>query len=285
MRGEPVDGRSLRLARIQQAPGFGPAALSRLLSECGVPEEGFFGREPAWYRGRGVSRRAAEWFAKPGALDAGLEALPVQALLPSDAQYPSRLRSWGRPPPLLWTLEGRSEGLTNGNMCVIASASGVEFDREAAKSAFGAAAEAGWTIVAGHNRPVYVLGLLVAKRMGTSAWMPLDRGLLEAFDGDLSRDPVAPARIWGYAFEPHRCAPLSPFRLGDPWIGANARARDELVVGLSDVVVTAGVRPGGTIHGLCLAALRRGRVVMASPRDVPLLGDAGARTWEGRLAP
>ncbi len=272
--------------RLQQTPGLGAAALARVLERCGVPDGAFFGRDPAWYRAEcDLSERIAYALAQRHAPSPPLAESPVRAILAQDADYPRTLSAWSAPPAVLWTLKPCKYTLSDVNLSVVASAGAEDSCGERCKSAMQAAIQHGHRLVAGHNRPLYQWALLAAKRCGAPSVMALDRGLLDAFDGDLRRDPVAPARIWGYGFEPERCAVLSPFRLGDGWIGANSRARDALVVGLSDVIVAMGIRPGGTMHRLCRQALGCGRVVYADEESLPLLAEAGARPWAGRFEP
>lgn len=270
--------------RLQETPGLGAMALARVLERCGVPDADFFGRDPAWYRKQcGMSERCALALAQRPPPSPAIAELPVRAILALDADYPGPLSAWAAPPPVLWMLNECKLALTQGNLSVVASAGAENTRVDRCKSAIETAIRDGYRLVAGHNRPVYQWALLAAKRCGAPSVMALDRGLLEAFDGDLRRDPVAPARIWGYGFEPERCAVLSPFRLGDGWIGANSRTRDALVVGLSDVVVAVGIRPGGTMHRLCRQALACGRVVYADEESLPLLAEAGSRPWTGRF--
>lgn len=270
--------------RLQETPGLGAVALSRVLERCGVPGAAFFGRDSAWYRKQcGLSERCANALAQRPPPSPAIAEQPVRAILTLDADYPRPLSAWPAPPPVLWTLSNGNNTLTKGNLSVVASSGAEEVRVDRCKSAMETAIRDGFRLVAGHNRPVYQWALLAAKRCGAPSVMTLDRGLLDAFDGDLRRDPVAPARIWGYGFEPERCTVLSPFRLGDGWIGANSRTRDALVVGLSDIVVAFGIRPGGTMHRLCRQALACGRVVYADEESLPSLAEAGARSWAGRF--
>lgn len=270
--------------RLQEIPGLGAQALGRILGRYGAPDGSLFGRDMSYYRQNfKVSEPVAQALSDARTMAPAAPHLPVRALLSTDADYPAPLRAWKTAPPLLWTVESTTFPLTYGNICVVASAGAEGEMAELCKRALQIALESGYALVAGHNRPVYQWALLAAKRAGAPAWMPLDRGLQDAFDGDLARDPVAAARIWGYGFEPERCVALSPFRLADGWIGANSRIRDALVVGLSDIILAVGIRAGGTMHGLCREALARGRVVYADAGSLPLLAAEGARPWEGRL--
>lgn len=279
-----MNERDQRIWRLQQTPGLGAAAIARVLERCGAPDAPFFQRGAEWYQHQiGLPARTAAALARSRPPPATLADLPVRAILRPDADYPATLSAWMSPPAALWTLEERNNALTKGNICVLASAGAEMESVDGVKDALRVAIEGGFRLVAGHNRPVYQWALLAAKRCGAPAVMVLDRGLVDAFDGDLRRDPVAPARIWGYAFEAERCLALSPFRLADGWVGSNSRARDALVVGLSDIIVAFGVRPGGTMHRLCRQALERGRAVYADAGSLSLLEEHGARPWLGGL--
>jgi predicted Rossmann fold nucleotide-binding protein DprA/Smf involved in DNA uptake len=281
----------MRLLWLQECPGVGPAVLRAAIAKYGgAPPVGFFGRHASWYiEALGVPEKLAATLerhlsAVPASL-AEANKLPASVVTLFDPAYPSGLRRLNPAPPLVLLHGNASFRLLFGNFCVISSSKREWEHAELIKAGFDAALTAGWRLVAGHNRPVYQWALLAAKRRGAAATMVLDRGLLAAFDDDLRRDPVPSARIWGYAFDAARSLAVSPFRLRDPWIGANARYRDALVVALSDTILAVGIQQGGTMHRLCREAAMRGQRVFASEDSLPLLAPAGAVPWQGELAP
>jgi predicted Rossmann fold nucleotide-binding protein DprA/Smf involved in DNA uptake len=284
-----MNERDMRLVWLQECPGVGPAVLRRVIAQfCGAPPAIFFGRTASEYQCLlDVPRRLAEEMerhlsAVPVFL-ADAAQRPVRALIAGDLDYPMDINRLKYRPPILLAHGNGCSGLPGGNFCVLSSAKQEHNHADHVRRAITAGVAHGWKVVAGHNRPVYQWGLLAAKRMGRPATMVLDRGLLAAFGEDLRRDPVPAARIWGYAFDADRMLALSPFRLRDPWIGANARLRDAIVVALSDVVIAIGVKEGGTMHRLCRQAAGRGQTVLAAPDCLPLLEPAGARPWTGEM--
>jgi predicted Rossmann fold nucleotide-binding protein DprA/Smf involved in DNA uptake len=281
----------MRLVWLQECPRLGPAVLRAAVGLYrGAPPAAFFGQPAAFYRNALAipAALAATLESHLAAVPAALAAfadLPVTAVTPFDFDYPTGLRRLKEPPAVVLAHGRRGNEITNGNFCVVSSSKREWEAAESVKGAIESGLNAGRRVVAGHNRPVYQWALLAAKRRGASATMVLDRGLVAAFDDDLRRDPVPAARIWGYAFYSERSLALSSFRLRDPWIGANARYRDALVVALSDVVVAIGVKQGGTMHRLCREAAARGQTVYAAPDCLPLLEAAGAVPWEGAFVP
>lgn len=277
----------MRLLWLQEAPGIGPAALGRILETYqGDVPIAFFGQPAAWYArsfrlSAGKAGALADHAAAVPVRLASITHLPLRMVTLWDPEYPSALRALPRPPPML-ALHGRLRGWDE-TVCVVCSAEAENEHGFVIKEALRSAVSAGRTIVTGHNRMVYQWGLLAAKRAGAPCCLVLDRGLLQAFDDDLTRDPVATARIWGYGFDADVSLAVSPFRLWNPWIGANSRLRDEIVLALSREIVAAGVREGGTMHRLCRLALARGQTIYATPDTLPLLAEAGATPWNGYL--
>lgn len=281
----------MRLAWLHECPGVGPAVLSRVIHRYqGAPPAEFFGRYASWYRAEfGVTPRTAESLqthlaAVPARLAKG-HHLPIDVVIEADIGYFPELKPLSASIPMIYLHGSIPNRLSISNLSVISSQNEELRNDGAVKSALRTATDAGWRLVTGHNRPVYQWALLAAKRTGRAALLVLDRGLIAAFDEDLRRDPVSAARIWGYAFDSDRMLALSPFRLYDPWIGANARLRDAIIVALSEVVIAIGVREGGTMHRLCAEAAARGQTVFAAPDCLPFLEPHGATAWTGALPP
>ncbi|HEY3412314.1 MAG TPA: DNA-processing protein DprA [Armatimonadota bacterium] len=259
-------------------------ALGHILQHTGgdVPA-GVFGRAASWYAEEyGLPRAAAKALSEyvPQGRDAYAK-LPIRLVTTVDQAYPGDLRRMEHPPPLVSEHGIGNCELTKGSFSVLCSARS-EMDRaEEAKAAIQAGLEAGWHVVSGHNRPIYQWAVLAAKRSERPSVMVLDRGFLCAFDSDMHRDPVAAARIWGFAFDADHCTALSAFRLRDAWTPPNGRRRDAMVVALSDTIVVLGMRSGGTIHHLCEHALASGQRVYADEAAMEVLGSQGASLWTG----
>lgn len=279
-----MDARSLSLARIQDCPGLGASALGKIVRRFnGNVPDNIYGLSAASYeREMGLPRRAAAALSAYSPTDpAAYSMLSVRLLTAFDSEYPARLRGLDTPPPIVSTLGTDVNRLIKGSFCVICSAGWEVEHPGAVKDAIDAGIAAGYRCVAGHNRPVYQWALLAAKRTANPSVMVLDRGILTAFDAGLDRDPVAAARIWGYAFDADHCLALSPFRLRDAWAPTNSARRDEIVCALADTIIVMGMRPDGRIHRACLGALGRSQTILADPDALELLAHAGAKSWEG----
>jgi hypothetical protein len=117
-------------------------------------------------------------------------------------------------------------------------------------------------LVSGHNRPGYKAAGVAARRRGAPLSLVLDRGLLNAWGEEWGRELLAPARVWDERFDREATLALSPFRLHDGWVTANARRRDQLVCGLARVLIAVALRPGGWLEAQCRAAAARGASVL-----------------------
>ena len=127
---------------------------------------------------------------------------------------------------------------------------------------------AGLHPVTGHNRQAYQRPALVARRNGGRVCYVLDRGLLEAFGNDLSRELFPAARIWSPAYDPACDLTLSPFPLRAHSLADHNSRRDSLIFALADTVIVGEIRQAGRMERECLAALRRGRpVYLAGPAN------------------
>jgi hypothetical protein len=105
------------------------------------------------------------------------------------------------------------------------------------------------------------------RRNGGRVCYVLDRGIVEAFGGDLSRALFPAARIWGPAYDPECDLYIAPFAPNAHGIAANNRRRDSLIFALADVIVAGELRPGGRMEAECQAAKRRGMPVLAIGED------------------
>lgn len=204
----------------------------------------------------------------------------VHLLTVLDAAYPRLLLdSLDEPPPALYAYG--TVGLLETPLFAVANSNGAS---EAALAAADRAAEAaisrGWWPVTGHNRVPYQRPALVSRRNGGRVCYVLDRGMFEAFGGDLGRELFPAARIWSPAYDPACDLTLSPFPLRAHSLAVHNQRRDEILFGLARAVFVGEVRPGGQMERECRRALSRGvPVFLAGPesdRDALWL-DFGAR--------
>jgi predicted Rossmann fold nucleotide-binding protein DprA/Smf involved in DNA uptake len=188
---------------------------------------------------------------------AGIRLLTVQ-----DAASPNRhIESLEDPPPVIYAYGSLS--LADAPLFAAANSNGAG---EEALAATDRAAEAaigcGWSPVTGHNRVPYQRPALVSRRNGGRVCYVLDRGMFEAFGGDMSRELFPAARIWSPAYDPDCDLTLSPFPLRAHGLAVHNRRRDELIFGIARVVFVGAVRPGGQMERACRQAVARGVAVL-----------------------
>jgi predicted Rossmann fold nucleotide-binding protein DprA/Smf involved in DNA uptake len=183
-----------------------------------------------------------------------------------DAVYPARLLERLDDPPSVLYAYGNL-ALLESRLFAVANSNGIPDQvLSLTDQAAEAALEAGWWPVTGHNRPAYQRPALVSRRMGGRVCYVLDRGILEAFGGDLSKDLFPAARIWSPAYDPACDLTISPFALSDHSLATHNRRRDEIVFALADIVLAGVVKPGGQMEKVCLTVLKQGRkVVLMGP--------------------
>lgn len=212
----------------------------------------------------------------------------VQVLSLLDATYPSRLlEMMDVPPPILYAYGALD--LLDEPLFVVANSNGAS---EEALTAGDRAAihtmEAGWFPVTGHNRLAYQRPALAAKRRDGRICYVLDRGLLDAFDGDLSRELFTAAHIWSVEYDPRRDLTLSPFPLRAHSLAVHNRRRDSLIFALAQAVFIGEVRAGGQMERQCEEAARRGTpVYLIGPdrgEDNSLLEAGAMRSSEEALS-
>jgi hypothetical protein len=258
---------------LSEAPGIGDKSLGAILRRNAVlrrsPEE-FLGLSVAALTEEyGLRPEAAKQIGKitPALRDAAAATAKsvrrsgIQMLTLLDAVYPERLlQRLDDPPPVLYAYGYLS--LLKSKTFAVANSNGASEEALAAgDQATEAAIQAGWWPVTGHNRPAYQRPALVARRNGGRICFFLDRGLLEAFGGDLSRDLFPAARIWSPSYDPERDLTLSPFPLRAHSLAAHNRKRDALIFAIADVIFAGHVRPGGQMEQNCLNALAQDRLV------------------------
>jgi hypothetical protein len=267
--GEKTLGRALeRLA----ARGMAPEELLRRTEQELAGEMGFSAAAAGRIRRVTPTMRQAAEGAARSLRRAGARVLTLQ-----DATYPARLRErLPDPPPVLYAY-GAENALDRPTFAAANSNGAPEAALAASDRAAATLVEKRWTPVTGHNRPAYQRTALVARRGGGRVCYVLDRGLLEAFDGDLTRQLFPAAHIWSPAYDPECDLTLSPFPLRAHGIALHNRRRDALLFALADMIIAGEVRPGGEMERRCLEALAQGRSVrLALPESVDRLREAGA---------
>jgi DNA processing protein len=207
------------------------------------------------------------WQNETMRLDEHLSRCGVKWLTFQDAAYPSVLEQLEEPPPVLFGY-GNWQLLEEQTFAVLASHDVSQAGLKAVEISVQAFLESGWTLVTSQNQKAYQQALLMALRSNKPHMMVLDRGLLEVFGDDLSREPVAAARIWRVQFDPYQDLALSPFRPRDKWMGPYGRVRDRLVATLAKALIAVEVRAGGFMEQLCLDALKRERSVHVCAHDL-----------------
>ena len=176
-------------------------------------------------------------------LRTGVEVLTFQ-----DASYPYRLLEYiSCPPPVLY-MYGSYDILNHATFAIANSNKSPEPALNAGDAACLKSLNAGETLITGHNRPEYQRPALVAKREGGRTCYILDRGILEAFGGDLTRGLFPAARIWSPDFDPVCDLAISMFAPKDHSIANYNQKRDELIFALADTIFTGHVTPGGQME-------------------------------------
>jgi hypothetical protein len=263
--------------RLRRVPGLGPSAVGRVLAAWREePElvETFWGR-PAneYHRLWSLPPRAARYLQGDarGEEDrvaaeadfAAARASAIEMLTLLDGSY-ATLAAVRDLPPVLFT-RGNQDLLWDAGAAILHSRGAPE---EAlawgAGLAFGLA-EAGVGLCTGHNRDAYRRTAAAAKRAGAPLVIVLDRPLHGEPSAGPRAEPVVTARLWDAQFRPERELVISSMGPQEAWTPAHARRRDEMVIGLSDVVVAGAVRSGGIMADLCRRTAIAQRPIFRSP--------------------
>ena len=230
-----------------------------------------------------VERSVKSASERNAALSKQLTSAGVSLVSMVDAAYPQRLVERMAHPPAILFVYGNA-ALLERSLIAIANSNGA---RETALTlgdrAVEAAAAEGWALVTGHNRIEYQRPALAAKRNGMGICYVLDRGIIEGFGGDLTRDLFPAARIWGPAYDPLTDLTISTFGPLDHGNLAGNRKRDSLVFALADTIIAASIMPGGNMEKQCLDALGRNAEVWLGP-DPICVSTALEETGAKRLA-
>jgi len=262
------------LLMLTRVPGLGSRGISAILRHCrqtGRPLASVFGMSVDALREQmGIRADAAHCLATQrrelevaaDLLDCTLSEHGVRVLCFDDPDYPQGVsEQFQLPPPILFAY-GNMAALEAPSVAVISSGQPSPWALQLTAAVAEAAATAGATIVTGHNRPAYQEAALAGKRAGTPVVAAVDRGVLRAFRGDLTREMFAAARIYGYEFPDERDLVISPFRPEDHWVGHHNRIRDAMVVALARLIVAIEVRRDGVMHAQCVRARQCGKRVM-----------------------
>lgn len=214
-----------------------------------------------------VKADLSHWRNETMRMDEHLSRCGVKWLTFQDAAYPPVLEQLEEPPPVLFGY-GNWQLLESQTFAVLASHDVSEAGLQAVEISVQTFMEAGWTLVTSQNQKAYQQALLTALRFNKPHVMVLDRGLLEVFGDDLSKEPVPAARIWRAQFDPYQDLALSVFRPKDKWMGPYGRTRDRLVASFSKALIAAEVRANGFMEQLCMEALKQGRSVHVCAHDL-----------------
>ena len=185
----------------------------------------------------------------------------VHLITSTDITYPQRLLSRLTSPPPFLFVYGNLAAINTDTFTVANSNGAPDSALAQCDEAAEYAVLAGKTVVTGHNRQAYQRPALVARRNGGRICYVLDRGLVEAFGGDLTRDLFPAARIWSPAYDSGQDVTISPFVPMEHGIAANNRLRDELIFALSDEILVGYIRTGGVMEKNCLEAVSRNQKV------------------------
>lgn len=214
-----------------------------------------------------VKADLSRWQEETMRLDEHLSRCGVKWLTFQDAAYPPILEQLEEPPPVLFGY-GNWQLLDNQTFAVLASHDVSQSGLKAVEISVQTFLESGWTLITSHNQKAYQQALLTALRLNQPHVIVLDRGLLEVFGDDLSKEPVPAARIWRAQFDPYQDFALSVFRPRDKWMGPYGRIRDRLVTSMSKALIAAEVRVNGFMEQLCMEALKQGRSVHVCAHDL-----------------
>lgn len=282
--------REHQLLMLSCLPGLGERGLARLL-DSGIPlsQLGMLPTQELCAR-FGLSRRAAhsltcgerELHHRVAVIERALRHYPVRVLTRGDADYPSRLNDDTEAPPLLFAY-GNTSLLEEPTLAILASRGESQACLERGAVLASEAARSGMCLVAGHNRPIYRTILAAAKAVRGNRLIVLDRGLLEAFEGNLERDLFPTARLWGYRFDPERALVLSPHPPQAPFVGLQNQRRDHLVCLLATQIVALEIRAGGVMEKECRAARARG--IPVSVWNAPGVPEGNAMLLQEGFAP
>lgn len=206
-----------------------------------------------------------------------LAAIGARVRQVADEEYPSRWRQrLALPPPLLY-LYGTKPDHAAPTLAILNSRMVTEQTVTATAHIARHATHSGFILVTGGMKSTHRIAAVTVRAATAPRVVVLDRGLFATFGAHPDHDPfgLGPGRA---VLDTARTLVLSPFRPHDHAAPGNGRRRDELIVGLADIVVAATARPGGEIERACLRALDRGQCVLSWHGENATLLAAGARS-------
>ncbi len=283
---KPDDEAMLGLVMLSELPGVGEKRAARLCDMAcsrGVrPTDILALPPPVLFREYGLPLRAVaclgaarrEFEALCRNRVAALHACGGAVCQPGDANYPERWQLRTSPPPIVY-LHGNVTVQQRPTFAILSSRGVTQRSVTACIQVVQHAARSGLTLVSSGMKGTYRIATVAARAAAAARIVVLDRGLFTAFGGCMERDPFGfgPGRA---PFDRRRTLVVSPYRLGDHAVPRNGARRDELVAALADVIVATGIRAGGTMERVCLAALDRGQCVLSWHGDHDGLLAAGA---------
>lgn len=190
------------------------------------------------------------------------ENKPVYIVSVSHPLYPRKIQEFCNPLPGILFLYGNLEILKNKTFCFLSSRNASEAVLRKIEVIVEESVLEPMTLVTGVNTVAYQKGAVVPLRWGAPRILVLDRGFFETLGDDLMNEPFPQARLWRYKFDPLTDLVVSRFRPNDGFVNGNAALRDEIVVGLSDVVKAIHVNPGGNMAKLMHRANQCNREVI-----------------------
>ncbi len=259
---------------LSEVPGVGDATLGSILRGNAV-----FRRTPEEFLSLNSDQIVTEYKIRKSVADKMTRFTPeiksaaiasalslsranVELVTLLDATYPQRLLDVMSEPPSALYLYGNRSILDVATFAVANSNGAPESALAAGDECAEKAIAAGETLVTGHNRIQYQRPALVAKREGGRTCYILDRGILEAFDGDLSKGLFPAARIWSPDFDSYRDLAISMFAPRDHSIATHNRKRDEVIFALADTIYSVWLSPGGQMERRCREMREQGKTIL-----------------------
>jgi DNA processing protein len=267
-----VSRRILSLA-LATTRGIGGRTVSRVLARNDVlgvsPEEFVRLREGALCEEyRFTKRVASEWVTRIRQrleeaiqLSDRLDSLGVTWVTLADLDYPCAVEEMAPDPPGVLFLYGNTKLLDLPLFCVLSSRKSPPVAMAQIEAIAEAEVLAGKVLVSSHDTPEYQRSAVVPLRWGAPRVLILDRGLFPSLGENLDEEPFAAARMWRYQFDPVTDLVISPVKPEVDFQPRANQARDQLVAGLSRLVVLVWPTPGGMMERLGRLALKAGRRV------------------------
>lgn len=252
---------------------LGSSGIARILARNAIT-----GRSPEYFLSLSAETLQEEYALKPQAALSLTAELPelrekvaelkqrlngknVRLVTIQSPLYPKRLEAFCNSPPAYLFMYGNTSVLSTRTFCVLASRDSDRSTVDLVEKQVELGVLEPKTLVTGSNTQAYMRAAIVPLRWGAPRLLVLDRGLFKALGEQLAEEPFSAARLWRYKFDAETDLVISPFRPDDQFIGHNNKIRDEIVVALSDDVVTVRPRSGGFMEQLSDRAEHLGKNV------------------------